>query len=241
MWNAGRSSSQRRRQPGWPNIHDAGLLKLNTPGDFGEPQNIEKPEYSCNSGGMLTPTEGIFTTFFRWARFILLTVFVVFDLIARAASNSANPDLIETLTNAAQVRQFASLERASICHVRLEGIVLWVSPVKDQLILQDESGGIAVKLDSYNQPKVCAGQEALIEGNCIANHKGITFGLLIDNDGVHASSEKSGTLFLSAGPHPIVLEWFNGPGSFDLNLDYLSPGGRRQRFPMPIFSAPNPV
>jgi signal transduction histidine kinase len=178
---------------------------------------------------MFTRIDGTSAVLHGWIRFLLLAVYATLGVSGRAQSTLSSSDSIETLTNAAQVRRFASLQKTSRCYVRLDGLVLWVSPARDRLILQDDSGGLAVKLDLHNQAEVRAGQETLIEGDCLADHKGVAFELLINDDGIHAPAEKSGAIFLSAGLHPISVEWFNGPAGFDLELDCQSPQESRQR------------
>jgi signal transduction histidine kinase len=136
------------------------------------------------------------------------------------------------LTNVLQVRQLATSSReAASCLVQLEGIVLWVSPAKDQLILQDDSGGLVLNIDLRQQPSVQPGERVRIEGSCLAGRSGIFSDAIIDNDYIHSSTEKSMTLFLSAGLHPISVEWFNGSGGFELAVDWAGPKMPRQRVP----------
>jgi hypothetical protein len=140
-----------------------------------------------------------------------------------------------TLTNVLQVRHYASRQENSSCSVRLEGVVLWVCPAQDQLILQDDSGGMVVKIDLHNQLMLEPGQKVLIEGSCMAHRGEIVSGALVNalvnNDRLHHPVEKSGALFLSAGLHPISVEWFNGPAGFILEVDCAGPGMPRQRIP----------
>jgi signal transduction histidine kinase len=136
-----------------------------------------------------------------------------------------------TLTNASQARLFAARKETSICFVRLEGVVLWVSPAQDLLIVQDNSAGFAVKMDLLNHPPIETGEKILMEGNCLIGQGEISAGSLIDNDGVHSVLERSGALFLTAGLHPITVKWFNGPANYALELDGMGPGMTRQPVP----------
>ncbi len=148
--------------------------------------------------------------------------------VAASASGEAlpvNPGTVaETLTNSLQVRRLASRREISGCSVRIEGVVLWVSPARDQLILQDDSGGLVLKMDLRKEAPVKAGQQILIEGGCHAGRGEIGIIPLIDNDGTHTVFEATGETFLSAGLHPISVEWFNGSGEFALAVDYQAPG-----------------
>jgi signal transduction histidine kinase len=147
----------------------------------------------------------------------------------------ALPDELEphgpTLTNALQVRHFASRKETSVCFVRLDGVILWFSPAQDQLILQDDSGGVSVKMDLPNQLSAQSGERVVLEGNCLVGQGEVLAGALIDNDGLHSVSERTGTLFLSAGLHPITVKWFNGPGKYALGVDAMGPGMARQQIP----------
>ncbi len=136
-----------------------------------------------------------------------------------------------TLTNILQVQQAASHHKIINCPVRFTGTILWIGPKLDQLILQDDSGGMAVKMDLHNQPPMQAGEKVLIEGNCLVTREGIISGPLIDNDGIHSSAENSESVYLFAGLCPISVEWFNGPLDFELKLDCAGPEMPRQPVP----------
>ncbi|HVU27574.1 MAG TPA: ATP-binding protein [Verrucomicrobiae bacterium] len=138
---------------------------------------------------------------------------------------------MNVLTNMTQVRQVASEQDNANYSVRLAGIVLWISPERDRFILQDDFGGAVIKMDLRNSPNLQPGQKVLLEGNCLISRGEIVSSALIDNDGIHSAFEKTGTVFLSAGIHPIIVEWFNGPTDYALELDWKEPGKSRQRIP----------
>ncbi|MBL8731877.1 MAG: alpha-L-fucosidase [Planctomycetes bacterium] len=48
--------------------------------------------------------------------------------------------------------------------------------------------------------------------------------LVVDNDGLHGSTEKSGVIALAKGPHALELVWFNRTGGADLGLRWATPG-----------------
>ena len=81
--------------------------------------------------------------------------------------------------------------------VRLEGVILWVSPIQDRLVFQDDSGGVALSMDLQHAPPLKPGQQVLIEGSCRAGRGEIGSIALVDNDGNHSTSEASGDTFLS--------------------------------------------
>src|SRR5207245_1621048 len=47
----------------------------------------------------------------------------------------------------------------------------------------------------------------------------------------HFPQEMSGTIFLSPGPHPLRVQWFNGTGNFELEVDVSGPQMARQAIP----------
>ena len=52
--------------------------------------------------------------------------------------------------------------------------------------------------------------------------------LLIDNDGLHSALEKTGTIALEAGLHPITVEYFEKTGQDDLILQWSGPSFEKQ-------------
>jgi hypothetical protein len=55
--------------------------------------------------------------------------------------------------------------------------------------------------------------------------------LVIDNDGDHSLLELKNSTNLSAGTHPIRIEFFEAGGEAVLELDIEGPGMKRQPFP----------
>ena len=57
---------------------------------------------------------------------------------------------------------------------------------------------------------------------------------LIDNDGLHGMVEKSGTVQLTAGLHPIVATYFDNGGGDGLNMSWSGPGLEKQEIPASV-------
>ncbi|RXG13882.1 PA14 domain-containing protein [Leeuwenhoekiella polynyae] len=55
--------------------------------------------------------------------------------------------------------------------------------------------------------------------------------LVVDNDGDHGVQERSGTINLKTGAHPIKIEYFNGGGGYYLDAQYKGPGIGKQIIP----------
>lgn len=60
--------------------------------------------------------------------------------------------------------------------------------------------------------------------------------LVVDNWGVHPTTEKSGKLILTAGDHPFQLTWFNGGGETSLEVLWEGPGIAKQRLPKTVLT-----
>jgi signal transduction histidine kinase len=176
---------------------------------------------------------GLIRTFFLmlWS---MAGVLLCNDVAAGTNMSAGDLNLV-TLTSVSQVNAAVAGHESKNLPIQLRGVVLWISPGQDQLMLHDDSGGMIVKINLRNQPQVQTGDEVLIEGNGDIIRSGEISEALIDNDGVHGSIEKSGTTFLPAGLYPITIEWFNYFGEFDLAMSYLGPEIPRQPVPDSIF------
>lgn len=55
--------------------------------------------------------------------------------------------------------------------------------------------------------------------------------LVVQNDGVHPSTERRGSIELKAGDHPIQVTWFQAGGEQSLQVSYEGPGLRKREIP----------
>ena len=55
--------------------------------------------------------------------------------------------------------------------------------------------------------------------------------LVVDNDGLHGATEKSGRIALAAGAHPITVEFFERTGGDELSVSYAGPGIKKSPIP----------
>jgi hypothetical protein len=60
--------------------------------------------------------------------------------------------------------------------------------------------------------------------------------LVVSNDGLHGSMEKSGEVLLKAGKHRLKLLYFDASGGESLVVSYSGPGIRKQEVPAPAYS-----
>lgn len=61
---------------------------------------------------------------------------------------------------------------------------------------------------------------------------------VVDNDGVHAVQEKSGTISLTIGMHPISVVYFQGGGGKGLTVSWQPPGTGKEVLPLDVLYAP---
>jgi hexosaminidase len=54
---------------------------------------------------------------------------------------------------------------------------------------------------------------------------------VVDNDGQHGEQERSGTVILKSGRHPIAVQYFQGTGGRFLEVSYQGPGVEKQVIP----------
>jgi hypothetical protein len=141
------------------------------------------------------------------------------------------------VTNLAGLARCAEAEENLAHSFRLEGVVWWVNPAQQRLVLQDDSSAQTLEAQlAAPFPKV--GDRVRLEGISTVRRRGLALRLgpkdsVLDNDGVHASLEKSGSVYLEAGPQPLRLEWFNALEGFALELHYEGPGVPRQPLAAP--------
>ncbi len=171
-------------------------------------------------------------------------VLVWCGLILGVASATAQPSATNrvpagenfpALTNLAQFRALDFQREDPACSVRLEGTVRWVNAAQRRLVLQDPSGAEVLEM-AWQPQGVRPGQRVRVEGAGIVRRRGSgysvgTIGPIVDNDGVHGMIAKSGAVFLSAGNHPLRVEWFNRVEVYGLEVEYEGPGLPRQRIP----------
>ena len=62
--------------------------------------------------------------------------------------------------------------------------------------------------------------------------------LVVDNDDLHSSRERSGVIALGAGLHPIAVAMFEQSGGFELEVSWSGPGIPKARLPIAALARP---
>ncbi len=139
------------------------------------------------------------------------------------------------LTNVLQVSGLSSQNPDTAWPVHLEGTVLWANSTEGRFVLQDASGAEELQMNLRGQA-LQPGQRIRLDVDTTITTRAADFqlgvmGPVVDDDGIHTNTEKSGSAYLRAGRHPIRLDWFNGPEKYDLRVEYQGPGLARQNIP----------
>jgi signal transduction histidine kinase len=163
-----------------------------------------------------------------------LTVAAAAILGVTAIHGHAAESTALSITNLMQLRRLADSDQILVGLMNLEGKVCWSSETEGRVILQDDSGMVQLELDLPCQMPQ-QGTRISLEGNCTMVKTKDAIKLsgipVVDNDGLHLMTQKSGGIYLKAGLHPIQVCWFNQTNKFGLEVAYAGPNVPRQMIP----------
>lgn len=151
-------------------------------------------------------------------------------------------DVAQVLTTIREVRERARETPVVIYRTAIRGTVVWVNSLKGDVVLQDDWGAALFRLGTAGhglQPG------DLVEVQCDSflrkDGEVVSFAPvpLINNDQLHPREERSGTVHLTRGKHPLELRWFNGPGEGILKVDYEGGGQPRMTIPDSVLFRPS--
>ncbi|MGA2247628.1 MAG: ATP-binding protein [Verrucomicrobiota bacterium] len=165
-----------------------------------------------------------------------ICLLAIFCWLPRPLPAGESSDLI---TNAAQLQSAALRTFPANYSIHWEGQVWWADPAEGRLVLADSSGSAEVEA-VWLGAVPHAGQRVRLEGGGTVARAGGGFKIggrdaVVDNDGVHAMIEKSGTVFLPAGRTPIRVDWFNRTERYGLEVACAGPEFPRQSIPDAAF------
>ena len=151
-----------------------------------------------------------------------------------AGSAPETPPPPPVVTNLCQLNQLAIAAQISDCAVDFPATVCAVSPSGRVFTLADR--GIAQLITLDGAPRLQPGDQVRVQGeHCqlVRHNWGLSLGRapLVDNDGQHVQTEKSGRIDLPAGPVPLYLQWFNAEQQRALQVELQGPGFPRSRIP----------
>ena len=126
------------------------------------------------------------------------------------SSSQGAPDSIgaatEVVTSLAELNQLTNVGQSLTVAVQLEGTVWWSSKTEGRVILKDDTAVVQLELGLPCQmPRL--GDRLILEGDCTVIKARDFIKILgvpvVENGGLHPPEEKSGTIHLNAGRHPI--------------------------------------
>ena len=165
-------------------------------------------------------------------RFLAPAVLMVLGLVN--ATDCAAAEQVSSITNLLQLSRLPDSEPILVDSLNLEGTVWWSSEAQGTLILQDASSVAQLELN-LPCPIPSRGDHLRLTGKCslVKTREVIKLSAIpvVDNYGLHAMIEKSGSIYLQAGRHPIRVTWFNRTDKFGLEVEYAGPDLPRQRIP----------
>jgi signal transduction histidine kinase len=149
----------------------------------------------------------------------------------------------ELLTNLFQLRRCAEQGPRVVHPFQIVAEVLDSDSASGALVLRDQSGVEFIRLDLHGRA-IEPGATVCLEGRgCGLKLESfglaVVPGMVVDNDGVHATTVGSGEVFLHAGVNPIAVQWFNRIGNSGLSVEYQGPDLPRQRIPGSVLSRAN--
>ena len=155
--------------------------------------------------------------------------------VFRSEGQRAMDTAITPVTNVVQVSKLGSQNPSQAYSIHLEGNVLWTNLPEGKFVLRDASGAEQLEVDLHGK-SLQPGQRISLQGETTITSRGAGFqlgvmGPVVDDDGIHTNTEKSGAIYLTAGRHPMTLDWFNGPDKYGLEVDYEGPALPRQKIP----------
>jgi len=105
--------------------------------------------------------------------------------------------------------------------LNLEGTVWWSSKSEGRVILHDDTEAAQIELD-FPCATPRQGDQVRLTGKCTVVKTRDILRLssipVVENDGLHALVEQSGSIYLKAGRHPIRVEWFNRTDRYGLEV-----------------------
>ena len=147
--------------------------------------------------------------------------------------NAAEPDNANAADAPVDEARLMQLVSSPVCvgvSVDLKGQVLGMGAARHELILRFAGGVLHVRMSRSGLPPLKAGDNVRLSGQGAAG-QGVLDEALVDNDGLHGPTEKSGRIFLTPGMHPLRAEWFNGRADLLFEAEYAGPHLPRQPIP----------
>jgi signal transduction histidine kinase len=179
-----------------------------------------------------------FRPYLRWERIFAICswfAFGILECVTGRAEGTPDDSVLLPVTNVVQISRLSSQNPNTAFFIHLEGHILWANPAEGKFVLQDASGAGELEMDLHGRI-LKPGQRIRLEGRTTITTRGAGFqlgalGPVVDDDGVHTMTEKSGAIYLNEGRHSLGVDWFNRLEKYGLEIDYQGPALPRQKIP----------
>lgn len=143
-----------------------------------------------------------------------------------------------TTTTLAELGKSLTGQGRVIASFRVEGVVCAVNRARNLVALQDDSATVLLALPRLDA-SVHSGVILAVEGHDCALTRDpfelqVGTAPVVDLDGTHPKTRRSGSIFLGAGMQPIRVEWFNWIKNAALTVQYEGPGVPLQAVPSSV-------
>ncbi len=137
----------------------------------------------------------------------------------------------ERIFTVRELKSIATNSTRLFAPVRMEGAVLWSSPKHDRMFLQQDDDVALVETD-LSKFDLRFADKVTVEGRALVRDHASRFTFMdlpiVDNDGIHGTTERSGSVYLTKGGQAIELAYFNRLGEFGLAVAMEGPAAKRQ-------------
>jgi signal transduction histidine kinase len=143
----------------------------------------------------------------------------------------------ETITNLAQLVRTMDAEPRVVSDIHLNVTVCAASrPEIGVVVARDATGAELLELGPRAQA-ILPGDKIRIDGQrCLLRRRDLGVKLsavpVVDNDGIHIQTNRTGEVTLTAGRHPLELDWFNQFRDFVLDVTCQRPNAAPEQIPI---------
>ena len=141
---------------------------------------------------------------------------------------------LKVVTNVLQLRHVANNNPGSLVSILLQGSIVDKNADVGIIVFQDDSG-TEILMTTLADRSQFPGQLICLQGTSFLRSSAfgvnIDRGPLIDNDGLHPESERTGSIYLRTGNYPIQVLWFNYTRFRSLSVEYSGPNLPRRKIP----------
>jgi signal transduction histidine kinase len=140
-----------------------------------------------------------------------------------------------SVRNLRELRQAVASRQRQLCDLNVEAVICAADPALGLLTLKDPTGVEVISLDLGGQKYHPGDRLRIMAPQCALIRRKWSVALatapVVDNGGIHSTSEAEGRITLNPGLHPLRLYYFNVDNPAVLEVRYAGPGLPAQTIP----------